>query len=84
VAAQARASWELVGAALTQAGFSLADVVRTRMYVVSVADAAAVGEVHGEVFGDTRPASTMVAVAGLVDPSLLVEVEAEARRRPGG
>jgi len=81
VAAQARASWEIVGRALADAGFDLADVVRTRMYVVEVDDSAAVGEVHGEVFGDIRPASTMVQVAGLVHPSLLVEVEAEARRR---
>jgi enamine deaminase RidA (YjgF/YER057c/UK114 family) len=82
-AAQARASWEIVGRALAEAGFALADVVRTRMYVVDVADSTAVGEVHGEVFGDVRPASTMVAVLGLVHPSLLVEVEAEARRRTG-
>ena len=80
-AAQARASWVIVGRALADAGFCLADVVRTRMYVVDVGDAAAVGEVHGEVFGEIRPASTMVQVAGLVHPSLLVEVEAEAQRR---
>jgi len=79
-AAQARASWEIVGRALSEAGLALADVVRTRMYVVDGDDAAAVGEVHGEVFGETRPASTMVQVAGLVHPSLLVEVEAEAQR----
>jgi enamine deaminase RidA (YjgF/YER057c/UK114 family) len=84
VAAQARASWEIVGRALTDAGFDLADVVRTRMYVVEVDDSTTVGEVHGEVFGEIRPASTMVQVAGLVHPSLLVEVEAEARRRTGG
>ena len=82
-AAQARASWEIVERALTEAGFALADVVRTRMYVVDVVDSTAVGQVHGEVFGDVRPASTMVAIAGLVHPSLLVEVEAEARRRTG-
>jgi enamine deaminase RidA (YjgF/YER057c/UK114 family) len=83
-AAQARASWEIVERALTEAGFALADVVRTRMYVVDVDDSAAVGEVHGDVFGEIRPASTMVQVAGLVHPSLLVEVEAEAQRRSHG
>jgi enamine deaminase RidA (YjgF/YER057c/UK114 family) len=82
--AQARASWAIIERALGEAGFALDDVVRTRMYVVSMDDAAAVGEVHGEVFGEIRPASTMVQVAGLVHPSLLVEVEAEARRRSGG
>jgi enamine deaminase RidA (YjgF/YER057c/UK114 family) len=80
-AAQARAAWGIVSSSLAEAGFRLTDVVRTRMYVVSIADAAVVGEIHGEVFGDVRPASTMVSVAGLVHPSLLVEVEAEARRR---
>jgi enamine deaminase RidA (YjgF/YER057c/UK114 family) len=79
-AAQARASWEIVERALIEAGFSLRDVVRTRMYVVSIADAAAVSGVHGELFGEIRPASTLVQVAGLIDPSLLVEVEADARR----
>jgi enamine deaminase RidA (YjgF/YER057c/UK114 family) len=66
--------------ALAEAGFTLADVVRTRMYVVSIDDAPAVSAVHGERFSSIRPASTLVQVAGLVDPSLLVEVEAEARR----
>ena len=79
-AGQARASWAIVERALREAGFSLAEVVRTRMYVVRIEDAAAVAEVHGEIFRETRPASTLVQVAGLIDPSLLVEVEAEARR----
>jgi enamine deaminase RidA (YjgF/YER057c/UK114 family) len=78
--AQARASWAIVEAALAEAGFSLGDVVRTRMYVVSIDDAPAVASVHGELFGAIRPASTLVQVAGLMDPSLLVEVEADARR----
>jgi enamine deaminase RidA (YjgF/YER057c/UK114 family) len=80
-AAQARAAWDIIERALGDAGFALADVVRTRMYVVSIEDARAVSAVHGERFADIRPASTLVQVAGLVDPSLLVEVEAEARRR---
>ena len=80
-AAQARAAWEIVERALDEAGFTLADVVRTRTYVVSLDDASAVAAVHGELFGDIRPAATLVQVAGLIEPSLLVEVEAEARRR---
>jgi enamine deaminase RidA (YjgF/YER057c/UK114 family) len=79
-AAQARASWAIVGQALVQAGFSWADTVRTRMYVTRRADVAAVSAVHGELFADVRPAATLVVVAALVDPSLLVEVELEARR----
>jgi enamine deaminase RidA (YjgF/YER057c/UK114 family) len=80
-AAQARAAWVIVGRALVDGGFSLEDVVRTRMYVVSTADGPAVAAVHGEVFGAIRPASTLVQVAGLIHPSMLVEVEADARRR---
>ena len=69
-------------AALGEAGFALDDVVRTRMYVVSIGDADAVASVHGEHFRSSRPVSTLVQVAGLIHPSLLVEVEAEARRGP--
>jgi enamine deaminase RidA (YjgF/YER057c/UK114 family) len=79
-AAQARASWAIVEAALREAGFSLRDVVRTRTYVTRREDAPAVSAIHGERFRDVRPAATLVVVAGLIDPSLLVEVEAEARR----
>ncbi len=80
VAAQARAAFEIVDGALQEAGFALADVVRTRMYVVDPADTDAVAAVHGEIFGEVRPAATLVVVARLMRPSLLVEVEAEARR----
>jgi enamine deaminase RidA (YjgF/YER057c/UK114 family) len=79
-AAQARAAYAVAIAALDEAGFSAADVVRTRMYVVRPADAADVAAVNGEVFGTVRPASTLVLVAGLIDPSMLVEIELEARR----
>jgi enamine deaminase RidA (YjgF/YER057c/UK114 family) len=79
-AAQARAAWAVVRQALEEAGFGLEDVVRTRMYVTRIEDAPAVAAVHGELFGEIRPAATLVQVAGLMDPSLLVEVEAEARR----
>ena len=77
-AVQTRRCWEIVLAALADLGAGAADVVRTRQYVVSADVAEAVGSVHGEVFGDVRPASTMVMVAGLLDPRWLVEVEADA------
>lgn len=80
VAAQARACLQTIDAALTKAGFSLADVVRTRMYVTDMRDGPAVIAVHGELFGEIRPAATLVAVAQLIDDSLLVEIEAEAHR----
>lgn len=78
--AQARAIFGIIGAALAEAGFALADVVRTRMYVTTAAHVAAVGAVHGEVFADIRPAATAVVVAGLIDPTLLVEIEVDAVR----
>ena len=78
--AQARAAWQIVQTALAEGGFGLADVVRTRMYVVSIDDAPAVLAVHGELFGAIRPVATIVQVTALIEPSLLVEVEAEARR----
>ncbi|WP_296601916.1 RidA family protein [Nocardioides sp.] len=77
-AVQARRCWEICLAALTELGGSVADVVRTRQYVVSAADGDAIGAVHGEVFGEVRPASTMVVVAGLLDPRWKVEVELDA------
>jgi enamine deaminase RidA (YjgF/YER057c/UK114 family) len=79
-AAQARAAYAIAIAALEEAGFAAADVVRTRMYIVRPGDAAAVALVNGEIFGAIRPASTIVAIAGLIDPSMLVEIELEARR----
>jgi enamine deaminase RidA (YjgF/YER057c/UK114 family) len=79
-AAQARAIFAIIEAALAEAGFSLADVVRTRMYVTDAGHVAAVGAVHGEVFADVRPAATAVVVAALIDPSLLVEIEVDAVR----
>lgn len=77
-AVQARRCWEIALAALTELGGAVADVVRTRQYVVSATDGDAIGAVHGEVFGDVRPASTMVVVAGLLDPRWKVEVELDA------
>ena len=80
IAGQARAVFAIIERALAEGGFVLWDVVRTRMFVTDLADSAALLAVHGEIFGEIRPASTMVAVAGLIHPSLLVEIEAEARR----
>jgi enamine deaminase RidA (YjgF/YER057c/UK114 family) len=78
VAVQARRCLEIIGEALSEAGATLADVVRTRTYLLDAADGEAVGRVHGEVFGDVRPASSMIVVAGLLDRRWRVEIEAEA------
>jgi enamine deaminase RidA (YjgF/YER057c/UK114 family) len=82
-AAQARRCFEIIEAALREAGASLADVVRTRIFVVDPADSDSVGRVHGKVFGAIRPAATMVAVAALIDTRLLVEIEVDAVVRSG-
>ena len=76
--AQTMLALATIGKALEDAGASLADVVRTRMYVVDRADMDAVGRAHAEVFGAIRPAATMVLVAGLIHPDHRVEIEVEA------
>ncbi len=77
-AAQMRRCLEIVRQALEGAGASLEDVIRTRTYLARIGDWKAVGEVHGEYFRTIRPASTMVQVAGFIDPNWLVEVEVDA------
>jgi enamine deaminase RidA (YjgF/YER057c/UK114 family) len=66
--------------ALRQAGFSLSDAVRTRMFIVDIADGQSVGRAHKKLFDAVRPASTMVQVAGLIDSAMRVEVEVDAYR----
>jgi len=77
-AVQARRCLEIIVQALREAGAGPEHVVRTRTYLTSVGIWEAVGRAHGEVFGELRPASTMVVVAGLLDPRWHVEIEAEA------
>ncbi len=79
---QARLCLELIASALADAGTALRDVVRTRIYVIDIADWEDVARAHGEVFGEIRPASTAVVVQGLLDPRWRVEIEAQAVLQP--
>jgi len=80
-ARQAQVALDNALAAVQQAGFTVGDVVRSRMYVVDLArNGEAVAEVHGQVFADVLPAATLLGVAALVDPRMLVEIELEAYR----
>jgi enamine deaminase RidA (YjgF/YER057c/UK114 family) len=80
IAAQTRAVFEIIRAALEQGAFSLNDVVRTRMFLTDIGRSAEVNDVHRELFGEIRPAAAMVEVSALIDPSLLIEIEVDARR----
>lgn len=77
-AEQTRVALRLVVDALGRAGASIDEVVRTRLFVTSIADWEAIGRAHGEFFADGRPVSTMVEVTALIDPDLLVEIEVDA------
>jgi len=77
-AAQTRRCFAIILKAIAELGGSSADVVRTRMYITDPSDADAIGAVHGELFRDIRPASTMVVVSTLLRPEWRIEIEAEA------
>jgi len=77
-AAQTRRCLEIIERALKQTGASLRDVIRTRTFLTRIDDWEAVGRVHGEIFGDIRPASTMIQASRFIDPEWLVEMEADA------
>lgn len=76
--AQARRCIEIIERAMTEAGASLEHVVRTRMFVTDISQWEAIGRAHGEAFGAIRPATSMVEVRALIDPDMLVEIEADA------
>lgn len=75
---QAQRCIEIIEKALNDAGSGLGDVVRTRMFVTDISQWEAIGRAHGEAFGDIRPATAMVEVSQLIDPDMIVEIEADA------
>jgi len=80
IGAQTRATLGIIERALGEAGFALEDVVRTRMFVTDMTRSAEVIAVHGEVFGEILPAATLVGVTAMIEPTVLIEIEADARR----
>ncbi|MGE3818174.1 MAG: RidA family protein [Isosphaeraceae bacterium] len=76
--AQTRRSLEIILAAIEALGGKVSDVIRTRIYVTDISRWREVGEIHGEIFGQIRPATTMVEVARLIDDAALIEIEADA------
>jgi enamine deaminase RidA (YjgF/YER057c/UK114 family) len=75
---QTKRTLEVIAAALAEAGGQLSDVIRTRIYVVDITQWEEIGRAHGEVFGEIRPATSMVEVSRLIHPDMLVEIEADA------
>lgn len=75
---QTKVCLEIIKEAIEKAGGSIADVIRTRMYVTDISQWVAIGKAHGEVFSDIKPATTMVEVSALIEPDMLIEIEATA------
>jgi enamine deaminase RidA (YjgF/YER057c/UK114 family) len=75
---QTKQALENIASALSKVGCTMKDVIRTRIYVTDITKWEEIGRAHGEVFGEIRPATTMVEVRNLIDPALLVEIEADA------
>lgn len=75
---QTKVTFQVITAALAQAGHSLEDVVRTRMYLANAEDMDAVGKAHGELFGKIKPAATMLAGIKFINPAMLVEIEVDS------
>jgi enamine deaminase RidA (YjgF/YER057c/UK114 family) len=78
IEAQTRRCFEIAGAALGEAGASLSDVVRTRLILTDISKWETAAKVHGEIFGQIRPVTTVMAVTGFVDPDWLIEIEVDA------